>query len=37
MDRARYEPYFTTMDTFGIPGTKVWFEHALWQNDPFFE
>jgi hypothetical protein len=23
MDRARFEPYFETMDTFGIPGTQT--------------
>jgi multiple sugar transport system substrate-binding protein len=34
MDKTQYEPYFVTMDTFGIPGTKVWFEHGLWQKDP---
>ena len=34
MDRAQYEKYFETMDTFGIPGTKVWFEHPLWLKDP---
>src|SRR5262249_53703477 len=34
MDRAQYEPYFETMDTFGIPGTKAWFEHPLWTRDP---
>jgi multiple sugar transport system substrate-binding protein len=34
MDRAQYEPYFTTMDTFGIPGTKMWYEHPVWTKDP---
>jgi multiple sugar transport system substrate-binding protein len=34
MDRAQFEPYFVTMDTFGIGGTKVWFEHPMWQKDP---
>jgi multiple sugar transport system substrate-binding protein len=34
MDRKQFEPYFETMDTFGIPGTKVWFQHPLWQKDP---
>src|SRR5262245_40097686 len=34
MDRAQYEPYFETMDTFGIPGTKAWFEHPVWTRDP---
>jgi multiple sugar transport system substrate-binding protein len=33
MDKAQFEPYFVTMDTFGIPGTKTWFEHALWLKD----
>jgi multiple sugar transport system substrate-binding protein len=34
MDRARFEPYFETMDTFGIPGTKAFGDHALWKKDP---
>ncbi len=34
MDKAQYEKYFETMDTFGIPGTRVWFEHPLWLKDP---
>ena len=30
-------PTFTsvvTMDTFAIPGTKMWTEHPLWLKDP---
>jgi multiple sugar transport system substrate-binding protein len=34
MDKAQFEPYFVTMDTFGIGGTKQWFDHALWVKDP---
>jgi multiple sugar transport system substrate-binding protein len=34
MDRAQYDKYFETMDTFGIPGTKVYFDDALWTRDP---
>jgi multiple sugar transport system substrate-binding protein len=34
MDRARYDRYFETMDTFGIPGTKVYADHPLWKKDP---
>jgi multiple sugar transport system substrate-binding protein len=34
MDRARYDRYFEIMDTFGIPGTKVYAEHPLWKRDP---
>ncbi|MGH7268264.1 MAG: ABC transporter substrate-binding protein, partial [Candidatus Rokuibacteriota bacterium] len=34
MDRARFEPYFEAMDTFGIAGTKMWYEHKLWIKDP---
>ncbi len=34
MDRGQYDKYFETMDTFGIPGTKVYFDHALWTKDP---
>jgi multiple sugar transport system substrate-binding protein len=34
MDKPQYEKYFETMDSFGIPGTKVWTEHPLWQRDP---
>jgi multiple sugar transport system substrate-binding protein len=34
MDRAQYDKYFETMDTFGIPGTKVYRDHALWKKDP---
>ena len=34
MDRARYDRYFETMDTFGIPGTKVYRDHPLWKKDP---
>jgi multiple sugar transport system substrate-binding protein len=34
MDRAQYEKYFEVMDTFGIPGTQVYRDHALWKKDP---
>jgi multiple sugar transport system substrate-binding protein len=34
MDRARFDHYFETMDTFGIPGTKGYRDHALWKKDP---
>jgi multiple sugar transport system substrate-binding protein len=34
MDRARFDKYFETMDTFGIPGTKAYFDHPLWTKDP---
>jgi multiple sugar transport system substrate-binding protein len=34
MDRRQYDRYFETMDTFGIPGTKVYFDHPLWLKDP---
>ena len=33
MDRAQYDKYFETMDTFGIPGTKVYREHPMWKKD----
>jgi multiple sugar transport system substrate-binding protein len=33
MDRPQFDRYFETMDTFGIPGTKVYFDHALWTKD----
>ena len=29
-----FEPYFETMDTFGIPGTQAYRDHALWKKDP---
>jgi multiple sugar transport system substrate-binding protein len=34
MDRTRFDPYFTTMDTFGIPGTQAYRDHPLWKKDP---
>ena len=34
MDRARFEPYFETMDTFGIPATQAYRDHPLWKKDP---
>jgi multiple sugar transport system substrate-binding protein len=34
MDRARFDAYFETMDTFGIPGTRVYKELPLWRKDP---
>jgi multiple sugar transport system substrate-binding protein len=33
MDRARFDRYFEIMDTFGIPGTKVYADHPLWKKD----
>jgi multiple sugar transport system substrate-binding protein len=34
MDRAQFDPYFETMDTFGIPATKAYQNHPLWRKDP---
>jgi multiple sugar transport system substrate-binding protein len=34
MDRARFDPYFEVMDTFGIPATKAYRDHPLWRKDP---
>ena len=34
MDRARFDPYFETMDTFGIPATQAYRDHRLWKKDP---
>lgn len=34
MDRPQFDRYFETMDTFGIPATKVYRDHALWKKDP---
>ena len=34
MDRAQYDKYFEIMDTFGIPATKGYRDHALWKKDP---
>jgi multiple sugar transport system substrate-binding protein len=34
MDRAQYDKYFEIMDTFGIPGTKGYRDHALWKRNP---
>ena len=34
MDRPQFDKYFETMDTFGIPGTKAYFDHPLWTKDP---
>jgi multiple sugar transport system substrate-binding protein len=34
MDRARFDPYFETMDTFGIPGTQAYRDNPLWKKDP---
>ncbi len=33
MDRPQFDRYFETMDTFGIPGTRVYFDHPLWLRD----
>jgi multiple sugar transport system substrate-binding protein len=34
MDRARFDAYFQTMDTFGIPATQADRDHPLWKKDP---
>ena len=34
MDRAQYDRYFETMDTFGIPATTAYRDHPLWKKDP---
>ena len=34
MDRAQFDRYFETMDTFGIPGTQDYRDHPLWRKDP---
>jgi multiple sugar transport system substrate-binding protein len=34
MDRPQYDKYFEVMDTFGIPGTRVYYDHPLWLQDP---
>jgi multiple sugar transport system substrate-binding protein len=34
MDKKQFDPYFVTMDTFGIPGTKDYMDHPLWKKDP---
>jgi len=34
MDRPQYDKYFEVMDTFGIPGTRVYRDHPLWKKDP---
>lgn len=34
MDRAQFDRYFETMDTFGIPATRVYRDHPLWKKDP---
>ena len=34
MDKKQFDPYFVTMDTFGIPGTKGYVDHPLWKKDP---
>jgi len=34
MERAQYDKYFEVMDTFGIPGTRGYKDHALWRKDP---
>jgi multiple sugar transport system substrate-binding protein len=34
MDRARFDRYFETMDTFGIPATQAYRDHPLWKKDP---
>jgi multiple sugar transport system substrate-binding protein len=34
MDRAQYDKYFEVMDTFGIPATKGYRDHAVWKRDP---
>ena len=34
MDRSQFDKYFEVMDTFGIPGTRGYKDHALWRKDP---
>jgi hypothetical protein len=34
LDRPQYDKYFEVMDTFGIPGTRVYRDHPLWKKDP---
>ena len=34
MDRPQFDKYFEVMDTFGIPGTRVYRDHPLWRKDP---
>jgi len=34
MDRAQFDRYFETMDTFGIPATRAYGDHPLWKKDP---
>ena len=34
MDRPQYDRYFEVMDTFGIPGTRVYRDNPLWAKDP---
>jgi hypothetical protein len=34
LDRTRFDRYFETMDTFGIPGTMAYRDHPLWRKDP---
>src|SRR5688572_20237502 len=33
IDPPQYDKYFEVMDTFGIPGTRVYRDHPLWKKD----
>jgi multiple sugar transport system substrate-binding protein len=33
MDKPQYEKWFTVMDTFSIPPTKMWYDHPVWVKD----
>ena len=34
MSKDNYEKYFEAKNTFGIPGTKMWYDHPVWTKDP---
>ena len=33
MAKPQYEKWFDVMDTFAVPPTKVWYDHAVWVRD----
>ena len=33
MEKPQYEKYFTVMDTFAIPPTRMWVDHPVWVKD----
>ncbi|HTU00775.1 MAG TPA: extracellular solute-binding protein [Candidatus Sulfotelmatobacter sp.] len=33
MEKPQYEKWFTIMDTFSIPPTKMWYDHPVWVKD----